>query len=622
MKDSRSGIKPYKGLAPYSVEDAPFFFGRDVESEIIIANLIASRLTLLYGQSGVGKSSVLRAGVLSHLRQQSLDSLNQGSGPELAIVVYSSWRDDPLVGLINSIHTLVASGMISQEPPKLASSRSFIDVVQNTTKDAKIELFIILDQFEEYFLYHGQEDGEGTFAVEFPRAVNHPGLRVNFLVAIREDALAKLDRFKGRIPNLFDNYLRLEHLDRSAAHSAIVGPINRYNHLEVAHENSVSIETQLIDAVLEQVRTGELTLGRIGGGVVEDKNAPVQIETPFLQLVMTRLWDEEIRRGSQRLRLETLRRLGGAKQIVQTHLDSAMSDLPQNDRGIASRIFHYLVTPSGTKIAHTARDLADYTNISEDEIASILERLSGGEARILRSVTEPLNQSPIQRYEIFHDVLVPAILNWRRRHAQRQRRSIIRNILLMGFFVLLSLIGGLGYLSWNSFTALERDSATRHETEMNHARIIRRISETVGKIRSETSTLMGNESNIIRFAARKQLNAYKAGMDELIKVAHTTIIADTPEWNEFEAAFQAYWKIINQDNPVDWYKERERLTQAVDGLDSFVSREREENDKRGQDLSKATRLRIISATTIVMSVGLIVAALAFFEIRRALSQSA
>ena len=37
--------------------------------------------------------------------------------------------------------------------------------------------------------------------------------RVNVLLALREDALASLDRFKGRVPHLFDNYLRLAHLD-------------------------------------------------------------------------------------------------------------------------------------------------------------------------------------------------------------------------------------------------------------------------------------------------------------------------------------------------------------------------------------------------------------------------
>ena len=83
-----TGLSPYKGLAPFedSELDAAFFFGRDREQEIITANLTAARLTLLYGSSGVGKSSVLRAGVVRRLRALP--------GP-LAVVVFDGWRDDP-----------------------------------------------------------------------------------------------------------------------------------------------------------------------------------------------------------------------------------------------------------------------------------------------------------------------------------------------------------------------------------------------------------------------------------------------------------------------------------------------------------------------------------------------
>ena len=59
---------PYTGLMPFTEEQAEFFFGREAEREIIAANLMASRLTLLYGPSGVGKSSVLNAGVVHDLR--------------------------------------------------------------------------------------------------------------------------------------------------------------------------------------------------------------------------------------------------------------------------------------------------------------------------------------------------------------------------------------------------------------------------------------------------------------------------------------------------------------------------------------------------------------------------
>ena len=66
---------PYRGLRSFTEadEDAAFFFGRQEEVEIVAANLLSARLTLLYGPSGVGKSSVLLAGVVSSLRKRSRD---------------------------------------------------------------------------------------------------------------------------------------------------------------------------------------------------------------------------------------------------------------------------------------------------------------------------------------------------------------------------------------------------------------------------------------------------------------------------------------------------------------------------------------------------------------------
>ena len=94
---------PYKGLTPYSEDDAAFFFGRDAWREIIIDNLKAHRLTLLYGESGVGKSSVLRAGVAHYLREEARRNLEDHGTPDVAVVVFSAWRDDPLAGLLGGL---------------------------------------------------------------------------------------------------------------------------------------------------------------------------------------------------------------------------------------------------------------------------------------------------------------------------------------------------------------------------------------------------------------------------------------------------------------------------------------------------------------------------------------
>jgi hypothetical protein len=142
---------------------------------------------------------------------------------------------------------------------------------------------------------------------------------------------------------------------------------------------------------------------------------------------MTRLWEEEMTAHSHMLRLETFNSFGGAADIVRTHLASTMSALSPAEHEIASRIFRFLVTPSGSKIALTVTDLANYTDLPESELTPILQRLSN-EVRILRSINPPAGLNTATRYEIFHDVLATAILDWQTRSAyERQLISVNRS---------------------------------------------------------------------------------------------------------------------------------------------------------------------------------------------------
>ena len=410
---------PYKGLIPYSEEDFQFFFGREAEREIIAANLIASRLTLLYGPSGVGKSSVLRAGVAHHLHEHTEENLRLQGTPEFIVVVFNAWRDDPIANLMGHIHDAVTKTFKDQTFEKAGTSALLTETIQTWTQRLDCDLLIILDQFEEYFLYHPQEDAS-TFDTEFPRAVNLPNSRANFLISIREDGLAKLDRFKGRVPSLFHNYLRLEYLDLDAARDAIVKPVEQYNRLHTDHA-PITVEPTLIDAVLAQVKRGELILGEGGRGITTESNVKTQIETTYLQLVMTRLWDEELSGKSRSLRVETLNRLGGAKSIVRTHLDSVMNNLSKDDQATAAVFFQYLVTPSGSKIAYPVSDLITISNRSEDEVGSILKTLE--KERVLRYIPPSLDQTGAVLYEIYHDVLALGILDWRSRFLQAQAQA-------------------------------------------------------------------------------------------------------------------------------------------------------------------------------------------------------
>ena len=419
---------PYKGLTPYGDEDADFFFGRERESQIIVANLLASRLTLLYGESGVGKTSVLRAGVVHDLRREARVVLAEGDRPEHVVVEFATWRDDPIAGLAGAIEISARLVFGDQTPEAPAATGDLTQLLRDWTDRLDAGLLIILDQFEEYLLYHGDEDGEGTFAVEFPKALADKALRANFLVAIREDAIARLDSFKSRIPNLFGNYLRLDHLDRESARSAVLGPVEEYN--SRSGEAARSIEPALVERVLHDVARGQVVVGHTGEGTINPAaTTDARIETPYLQLVMSRLWVEESAAGSPVVRLATLERLGGADRIVRTHLDEALSTWAPDRLAIAAAIFRYLVTPGGTKIALSAADLAGFSGLTEGAIEPVLLQLAdlgprsddGANSRILRSVEAPLGHDS-RRYEIFHDVLAPAILDWRTRFEERRRR--------------------------------------------------------------------------------------------------------------------------------------------------------------------------------------------------------
>ena len=222
---------PYKGLLPYSEADRLFFFGRERLRKILIDNLKGSRLTVLYGPSGVGKSSILQAGVVFHLRRVAEENIRADGHPGSAIVVFpppiaegqsnshAYWRDDPLKEIKQQIKSEIERLGVTESPE---SELPFAKTLQEWTKligkEGKIgNLYIILDQFEEYFLSHPLKAEKDPFAIEFPAAVNYPNLNVNFLIGIREDALAKLDAFKGSIGSLLNNRLLIDYLDDKSA---------------------------------------------------------------------------------------------------------------------------------------------------------------------------------------------------------------------------------------------------------------------------------------------------------------------------------------------------------------------------------------------------------------------
>jgi WD40 repeat protein len=415
---------PYVGLTHFTEDYADLFFGRDTECALIIGNLRAARLTLLYAESGVGKSSLLRAGVMARLHAFADGDLQARGSPRLIPVVFSSWSERPLARLVHAITDAVRPYLPEGARLDLPDDdlERAIEVVGESL-DATV--LVVLDQFEEYFLYPDERLERKRVASQIAACVNRPDLRANFLISIREDSYARLgDLFRGKVKNVYGNFLHLDFLDRDGARESIEKPIERVNELD-PDEEPFGLEPALVDAVLEQVGHEQIEGTEDGKGAGGEPGEA--IETTYLQLVMRRLWEEETAADSHRLRLQRLEDLGGSEAIIRGHLDRAMDDegdgatsLTPDQRRVAAAIFHFLVTSGGTKIALTAKDLADLCELPLAEIEPVLQHLSAPALHILRPVVAEDEQGE-PRFEIFHDALARPIVDWRTRVEDEER---------------------------------------------------------------------------------------------------------------------------------------------------------------------------------------------------------
>ena len=307
---------PYVGVVPYLEDDADYFFGRETLTSIVAMNLRSTRLTILHGPGGVGKSSLLMAGVVRRLREDRR--------APCAVCVFQSWSEkNPEHALQEQVRAALRT--MGGAEPLSRPADSLAETFRGWTA-RNGSLLIVLDQFEEYFLYHPNEihanQLEGRqlrgFARELAGIVNEPKLPVNVLISIREDAMARLDRFKGQIPSLYANSVRLPRLDVSAADDAIRKPIETWNEHE-SRARPFLIEDGLVEAVLIGTAAGKLHLTPLP--LAHPYEAPNgSVEAPFLQLVQQRLWHDTTKPHEVPWRQRLLERLWHDPAVDRSHV--------------------------------------------------------------------------------------------------------------------------------------------------------------------------------------------------------------------------------------------------------------------------------------------------------------
>lgn len=390
---------PYRGLAPFAERDYDYFFGRSKDASQIAAATITDSLSVLFGPSGVGKSSVLGAAL-----PRALDAIIDGT-----LMVYVS-RWEP-----GFYPTLLAQARERASFPEAGAVTSLEALAERWIADNGTPVVFVFDQFEQYFLIplraENQDEGiEPAFEVDLARTANRRDLDSHVLISIREDALHELERLRGRLPAILSDPMRLDYLDEPAIRSAVCKPLAvfRKRHGEAA--GPVEIEDELVAELLSKARR---------------TTDPQHYETPYLQLVLERLWHEERRENSSLLRFATYDRLHRWEGIANSHVRHTLETcLSEEERALCSAMLDRMVTPSGMKITLPAEDLAAMVKVPAEQVTGVLSALGHPESRIIRTVTSAQDPGR-KRYEIFHDVLARPLLAWKHAFdAEREQRRM------------------------------------------------------------------------------------------------------------------------------------------------------------------------------------------------------
>ncbi|MBX3745968.1 MAG: TIR domain-containing protein [Verrucomicrobiae bacterium] len=240
---------PYRGLRGYREEDAYRFFGREHAVQRVLLRLSGSSVVTLAGPARVGKTSVVRAGVLPELRAQGWATEVMTPGPDpldrLARVLWGLQRENLRWRMGEIREHLREAGL-----PILGVLAD--QILDDLRKD---RLLLVIDQFEELFVATRDDGVRRRFMALLAAAAGTPGGRVRMLVVPRTAALAACAADTEWNRWITGDLLQLGVLSARDARRAIEGP---------AHQVGLEMEEGLTDRILEDWRMEGMEVALLG----------------------------------------------------------------------------------------------------------------------------------------------------------------------------------------------------------------------------------------------------------------------------------------------------------------------------------------------------------------------
>lgn len=348
---------PYRGLQAFEAEHRDLFFGRGAELRAVLERMRSDSFVLVAGDSGVGKSSLCRAGVAPSIVDGAVDPERRWT---YATMTPGRRPFRALVSLLVTHFDLEQDGILT-----VAQSRpDTLGWLLHKKLGRWNGKLLLIDQFEELVTLSDRKEAEIVGKVLAQIAAGIPGVRL--LATVRGDFLTRA----ANIPHIGDELSRaiylLRPLSPEGIREAIVGPAEA---MGVRYESPELVE-ELVDAGLES-------------------------SLPILQFALAELWevrDEE----SRVITGDDLRGIGGVAGALARHAEGLMASLLPKQRVAAKDLLLRLVTIEDTRARLSAEELvADH-----EDSRLALDALVKGRLLVVREQ----DSGPI--YEIAHEALI------------------------------------------------------------------------------------------------------------------------------------------------------------------------------------------------------------------------
>ncbi|MDZ8223718.1 hypothetical protein [Nostoc sp. ChiVER01] len=342
------------------------------------------KLTVIYGPSGVGKSSTLKAGLVPALKGKVI-------GERIPIPIVLSVYTDWLTVLISSLNQVLASTGISvnlDSTPTILLEKIRLATERNYT------IIIILDQFEEFFFISNFPSERIEFYQFFSECLNISFVKI--ILSLREDYLHYLLEFerlsqKNSI-SLYDlGVINKNILDKDIRY--YLGKFSSQDAKAIIHSLTQRSHSELSDELINRL--------------VQDLTTELDEVHPIeLQIVGAQLQIENITTLGQ------YKLCGGSAKLVERWLEEVIKDCGQENEELTWKLLFELTDEKGTRPLKTKADLAaalvnnrDIDTISSFEtVGELILEILVGSGLVLR-VREELGD----RYQLVHDYLVEPI---------------------------------------------------------------------------------------------------------------------------------------------------------------------------------------------------------------------